>query len=105
MSIYLFYILIIPVIVILFFIVKNKKELFSRLGVVGIISGISLIVIGFVLNILFNTFLSNFNISKISSIIFNKFLYISIFFIGIGLIMIVISKIINRSSKKVSSNS
>lgn len=105
MSLYLFYILIILVIAILFFLVKDKKELISKLGITGIISGISLIVVGLVLNILFHTFLNNFNITKISSLIFNKFFYTSIFFFSIGLIMLVISKLINRGSKKVSSNS
>lgn len=102
MGIYLLYILIILVIIILFILVKDKRKFISGLGISSVVSGISLIVIGFIINILLHTFLNNFNISRISSLIFNKFIYISIFLLGIGLIMLVISKIVNKRVKNIS---
>lgn len=100
MTMYLFYILITLLVVALFFLVKDKKELTSKLGIIGITSSISLIVIGLILKLLFNTFLNKFNITKISSLIFNKFLHISLFLLVIGLIMFIISKLLNRNNKK-----
>ena len=104
MSIYLFYILITIVIIILFFLVENKIDLLNKIAIVGIISSISLIVIGFILKFLFNVFLSNFNITKISSLIFNKFLNISVYFLGISVLLLIIFKIIKRKNKKVLKN-
>ena len=93
---YLFYILIFIIIVISFFLVKDKKILLNKIGISGIISGVVLIIIYFLLNILFDTFLSDFNISRISWIILDKFIYIGIFFLVIGLIMMVVSKNIKK---------
>lgn len=105
MGMYIFYILIILVIMLLFFLVKDKKELLKKLGITSIASGIALIIIGFILRILFNIFLNSFNITRITTIIFNKFFYISIFSLGIGIVMLFISKFIFKHRKKVTSNS
>lgn len=102
---YIFYILIILVIVILFFVVDNKKELFNKLGLSSVITGISLVMVALIINFLFSIFMGDFNIIKITSIIFNKFINVSIFFVGIGLVMIIINKIVSMYSKKTSSNS
>lgn len=93
---YLFYILIFIIIVILLVIIKDKKIFLNKIGISGIISGVVLIIIYFLLNILFDTFLSDFNISRISWIILDKFIYIGIFFLVIGLIMMVVSKNIKK---------
>jgi len=94
-----FYILILLLIAALFIISEDKIKLLKYLGITAVVSGILLLVIGFILKILINTFLGDFNITKISSLIFNKFLYTSIFSLIIGIITTTINKLIIYSRK------
>lgn len=96
---YIFYILITLVILLLFFLVKDKRKLLGKFGTTSIVSSIVLIIIGFIINIIFPLFMS-FNASKITNIIFKKFLSTSLFFLIIGLVLLVLSKILNRSKQK-----
>lgn len=96
MTIYIISTSIIFVLILLFILIKEKIKLLNNLALVSTLVGALLTLIGFILSILFNTFLNNFNITKISSIILNKFMYISIPLIIIGLIGIIISKIIQK---------
>ena len=96
MTIYIISTSIILVLILLFILIKDKIKLLNNLAIVSTVTGALLTLIGFILSILFNTFLNNFNITKISSIILNKFMYISIPLIIIGLIGIIISKIIQK---------
>lgn len=96
---YIFYILITLVILLLFFLVKDKRKLLGKFGTTSIVSSIVLIIIGFIINIIFPLFIS-FNTSKITNIILKKFLFISLFFLIIGLVLLVLSKILNRSKQK-----
>ena len=96
---YILYILIVIIIIALFIISDNKIKTLQNIGITSIISSIALLVIGFVLKLLIDTFLNNFNITKISSLIFSKFLYTSIFTLIIGIITIIISKLITYSRK------
>lgn len=96
---YVLYILIILVIITLFIISDNKIKLLQNIGITSIVSSGLLLVIGFVLKLLIDAFLNNFNITKISSLILNKFLYTSVFSLIIGIISIIISKLIIISRK------
>lgn len=100
---YIIYGLIIVITIILYFLVKDKKEYINKLSKTMIISSIILLILGFIINILLNTFLNNFNITKISFIIFNKFIYNSIILLMIGLIGMLISKVTNKMKIKISS--
>lgn len=96
MTIYIISTSVILVLILLFILIKDKIKLLNNLALVSTVTGALLTLIGFILIILLNTFLNNFNITKISSIILNKFMYISIPLIIIGLIGIIISKIIQK---------
>lgn len=96
---YIFYLLIILVILLLFFLVKDKRKLLSGLGTTSIVSSVVLTIIGFIINIIFPLLIS-FNVSKITNIIFKKFLFISLFFFIIGLVLLILSKILNRRIEK-----
>ena len=100
---YIIYGLIIVITIILYFLVEDKKEYINKLGKIIIISSIILLILGFIINILLNTFLNNFNITKISSLIFNKIIYNSIILLMIGLIGMLISKVTNKMKIKISS--
>jgi len=104
MKIYLIYLVIILVTVLLYFLVKDKKEFINKLGVATIISSTIVLVLGFILKLSLNTFLTNFNISKITSQVFREFIYNSIILLITGIIELFISKIINKNKLKVSSN-
>lgn len=93
---YIIYGLIILITIILYFLVKEKKEYLNKLGKASIISCIIILFLGLIINILLNTFLNNFNILKISSLIFEKFIYNSIILLVIGVIELLISKIIDK---------
>jgi len=105
MSIYIIYILIILVTVILYFLVKDKREFLRKLGITSIVSSIIILTLGIILNIALSTFLNNFNITKIASIILDKFIHNSIFLLVIGLTEILISKFMKKRRKKHSSSS
>lgn len=102
---YIIYGLIALISILLYFIVKDKTEYLNKLGKVAIISGVIILFLGLIINILLNTFLNNFNILKISSLIFEKFIYNSIILLVIGIILLLLSKIINKKKIKTSSNS
>jgi len=101
---YIIYGLIILIIIILYFIVKDKKEYINKLGKTMVISGITVFSLGLIINILLNTFLNKFNILKISSLIFEKFINSSIILIIIGIIELLISKIIRKTKSNQLSN-
>lgn len=100
---YIIYGLIIVITIILYFLVEDKKEYINKLGKIIIISSIILLILGFIINILLNTFLNNFNTIKISSLIFKRFIYNSIILLMIGLIGMLISKVTNKMKIKISS--
>lgn len=104
MNIYIIYLVIILVTILLYFLVKDKKEFINKLGVATTISSIIVLVLGFILKLSLNTFLSNFNTTKITSQIFSKFTYNSIILLITGLIELLISKIMHKRKIKISSN-
>ena len=100
MILYIIYGLIILVTSLLYFLVKNKKEFINKLGKISFVSGIIVLCLGLTTSFILNTFLTNFNIVKISSIIFEKFLYNSIILVILGLIELFISRIINKKKHR-----
>lgn len=104
MKTYIIYLVIILVTILLYFLVKDKKEFINKLGVATIISSIIVLILGFILKLSLNTFLTSFNISKITSQIFKQFIYNSIILLITGIIELSISKIINKRKIKLSSN-
>lgn len=95
--IYIIYGITILVTIILYFLVESKKDFVNKLGKTTIIAGIIVLGIGLISNIVLNNYLNKFNITKISSLIFKKFIYNSILFLVVGLIEIFISKIMNKN--------
>ena len=93
---YIIYGLIILITIILYFIVKDKKEFFKKIGITTISSGVILLVIGLVINILLNTFLNSYNISKISSLLLQKFIHGSIHLLTLGGIELLCIILINK---------
>lgn len=96
---YIIYGLIILIIILLYFLVENKKQYINKLGKATIISAVITLSLGLIISILLNTFLNRFNIVKISSLIFEKFIYNSIILLVIGIIEILISKILTKKSE------
>jgi len=101
MKIYIIYLVIILVTILLYFLVKDKKQFIKKLAVVTIISSIIVFILGFILKLSLNTFLTNFNISKITSQVFKKFVYNSIVLLTTGIIELSISTMINKKKKKI----
>lgn len=99
MLIYITIISIILIIATLFILIKDRIKFLHILAVSSLSVGVSLALIGFILRTIFNTYLRNFNITKITSIIFNKFIYICIPLLIIGIIGIILSKIIKKDAK------
>lgn len=97
---YMIYGIIIIITIILYFLVKDKKEFLNKFGKTMIVSGIILFFLGMLIYILLNRFLDNFNIIKISLLIFKKILYNSIILLGVGLIGLLIGKIKNKKNMK-----
>lgn len=93
---YIIYGLIFLIIIVLYFLVEEKKEYLVKLGKVSIISGVIILSLGLITNVLLSTFLNNFNIIKISPLIFEKFIYHSSIIIVIGVVLLLTSKIINK---------
>lgn len=98
--IYIIYLLIILVTIILYFLVKEKKEFLRKLGITSIVSGLIILILGFISNIALNTFLNNFNTTRITTLLLQQFIYNSIFLLVIGVVEIFISKIIKKKKIK-----
>lgn len=96
MKISIIYVVIILVTILLYFLVKDKKEFINKLGLVTIISGIIVLSVGFILKLSLNTFITNFNISKITSQVFKQFTYNSSILLTVGIVELSISKIIKK---------
>ena len=77
--------------IILYFLVEYKKEFVNKLGRVTIISGILVLAIGLISNIVINNYLNNFNITRITALIFERFIYNSILLLVVGILEIFIS--------------
>lgn len=101
---YIIYGLIILITIILYFLVEDKKEYLSKLGKTTIISGIITISLGLSIKLFLSTFFNNFNIVKISSLVFEKFIYNSIILLVIGMVEIIISKLLSKKIIYTSSN-
>lgn len=99
--IYIIYVLIILVTIILYFLVKDKKRFLRKIGITTIISGLITLVLGFILNISLNNFLNNFNITKISSLLLQQFVWSTILLLLLGSIELIFSKLINKNKIEV----
>lgn len=88
---YIIYGVNILVTIILYFLVENKKDFVNKLGKVTIVSGILVLAIGLISNIVLNNYLNNFNITRITALIFERFIYNSILLLVVGLLEIFIS--------------
>lgn len=103
--IYIIYASNILVTIILYFLVENKKDFVNKLGKVTIVSGILVLAIGLISNIVINNYLNNFNITRITALIFERFIYNSILLLVVGFLEIFISTNMKEKKKKVSSKS
>ena len=103
--IYIIYILIILVTIILYFLVKDKKEFLKKIGITTIVSGLITLLLGVISNIALNTFLNNFNITRITAILLQQFIYSSLFLLVVGLMELFISKIMNKKKIEKTSSS
>jgi len=102
--IYIIYGVNILVTIILYFLVENKKDFVNKLGKVTIVSGILVLAIGLISNIIINNYLSNFNVTRITALIFERFIYNSIVLLVAGLLEIFISTKMKEKSLHKQSN-
>ena len=89
--IYIIYGVAVLITIILYFLVEDKKDFLNKLGKVTIISGILVLLIGLLSNIVLNNTLNSFNITRITALIFRKFIYNSIILAVVGLLEVFIS--------------
>lgn len=101
--IYIIYAITISVTIILYFLVENKKDFVNKLGKVTIVSGILVLAIGLISNIVINNYLDNFNITRMTALLFQKFIYNSSFLLVIGAVELFIS--LKMKEKKIQVNS
>lgn len=104
MTVYIIYIIIILVTIILYFLLRNKKEFLKKLGIISIVVGIIMLLIGITINLTLNIYLNNFNITKVSKLLLNKFSNSSTLFLIIGIIELIISKLIYSKEEKTRNN-
>lgn len=88
------------IIIILALIIKNKVLLFKTYSLTFFISGIFMILISFIIKYLIKRNITFININKISNIITNKFIYISLIFIVLSIILYLISFIYKKHFNK-----
>lgn len=97
---YILIFLILLIIIILALIIKNKVLLFKTYSLTFFISGIFMILISFIIKYLIKRNITFININKISNIITNKFIYISLIFILLSIILYLISFIYKKHFNK-----
>lgn len=97
---YVLIFLIFLIIIILALIIKNKVLLFKTYSLTFFISGIFMILISFIIKYLIKRNITFININKISNIITNKFIYISLIFIVLSIILYLISFIYKKHFNK-----
>ncbi len=97
---YVLIFLILLIIIILALIIKNKVLLFKTYSLTFFISGIFMILISFIIKYLVKRNITFININKISNIITNKFIYISLIFIVLSIILYLISFIYKKHFNK-----
>ncbi len=97
---YILIFLILLIIIILALIIKNKVLLFKTYSLTFFISGIFMILISFIIKYLVKRNITFININKISNIITNKFIYISLIFIVLSIILYLISFIYKKHFNK-----
>lgn len=97
---YVLIFLILLIIIILALIIKNKVLLFKTYSLTFFISGIFMILISFIIKCLIKRNITFININKISNIITNKFIYISLIFIVLSIILYLISFIYKKHFNK-----
>lgn len=102
--IYVIYVLTILITIILYFITENKKDFVNKLGKVTIISSIIVLLIGLISNIILNNTLNSFNITRITALIFRKFIYNSILLAVVGIIEIFISNVMKKREIVINTN-
>ena len=93
---YVLIFLILLIIIILALIIKNKVLLFKTYSLTFFISGIFMILISFIIKYLIKRDITFININKISNIITNKLIYISLIFIVLSIILYLISFIYRK---------
>lgn len=92
--IYILYIVMFLSLVLLFMLIKDKVKLLKIISITTSISGILLIIIGYMIKILIHSKIKFINISIISSLIFNNFLVKGLLMILIGLLTVILYKVI-----------
>lgn len=97
---YILIFLILLIIIILALIIKNKVLLFKTYSLTFFSSGIFMILISFIIKYLVKRNITFININKISNIITNKFIYISLIFIVLSIILYLISFIYKKHFNK-----
>ena len=103
--IYIIYGVTVLVTIILYFLVENKKDFVNKLGKVTIVSGILVLAIGLISNIVINNYLNNFNVTRITALIFERFIYNSIILLVVGLLEIFISTKMKEKKIRITSKS
>lgn len=99
MLLYLLYILITLIVIILFIISKDRIKLLDKIGKISIIVGVILLSTWCIIRILLYLFLNNFNIIKILDLVLVKFICNGLVFTIIGILILFISKIMNKRRK------
>lgn len=91
---YLLYLIIIVIVILLAMKIDDEKKILMVFGIVGISIGICVCLVGYILKLLIERRVNFINISKISGLIFNKFLMIGFISFLIGILCLLLRIII-----------
>ena len=97
---YIIYFLPIFITCILLVIIKDNKKAIKISGILSILSGVFILTISLIFNLIITNYINMINLFQVKSFILNKFYYNSIILLTIGIIELLISKYIIKPNKK-----
>lgn len=97
---YLLYLIIIVIVILLAMKIDDEKKILMVFGIVGMSIGICVCLVGYILKLIIERRINFINISKVSELIFNKFLMIGFISILIGILCLLLRIIIGIIYRK-----
>ena len=97
---YLLYLIIIVIVILLAMKIDDEKKILMVFGIVGMSIGICVCLVGYILKLIIERRVNFINISKISGLIFNKFLMIGFISFLIGILCLLLRIIIGIIYRK-----
>jgi len=84
--------------ILLYIVIKDLAKVFDLSSKITLLSGVLLVILGYLIRYLILNNVSVINLNKASNVVVNKFLITSIYLIGISIFEQLVSKIIKKKS-------